>query len=107
MHIALWRNKLLVTECIEESAYLLEFFPRGSFRMDKISGILLKMNFSVGPWNKKENKNKKTHCIVIRSLCPFPLPFKEEGFILIALVSGLSCIVQGEKPQVPASGAGD
>ena len=65
--------------------------------MDKISGILLKMNISVGPRNKKENKNKKTHCIVIHSLSPFPLPFKEEGFILIALVSGLSCIVQGGK----------
>ena len=70
--------------------------------MDKISGILLKMNFSVGPRNKKGKKknNKKTHCIVIHSLSPFPLPFKEEGFILIALVSGLSCIGQeGKNPK--------
>lgn len=46
--------------------------------MDKISGILLKMNFSVGPRNKKGKKqtSKKPRCIVIHSLSPFPLPFR-------------------------------
>lgn len=51
--------------------------------MDWITGILLKMTFSVGL-----QQARKYHCTGIHSLSSFSLPCKKEGFTLTALCLG-------------------
>ena len=98
MHSALWSKKL-AAECTEAGWLPVRVFTEAPLRMDWVSGILLKMKFSAGSWNEKEKK--KPHSIRIHSLSPFSLPCKEEGFILTALMSGLSCMGQGGKTPKP------